>query len=1326
MTKDVTDMPPLDTPVPPPPQKPPKRHAWKKLAWGTAAAIVVLTVLFAALLLALTTERGARWAWQAAVTLEGGRLAGTLESGTFATGIRLANFAWTSPGGAGTEVRIDRLSGRWLLTRAPLRLTIATLRAGAIVIHLPPSSSTPAVLPRDLRLPLQLNLADLRVDTLSIHAAGSVTQLTGLMAHGRSNGVQHQLSIDHLETPFGAVSAQARLEGTQPFVLLGAVHYTGKLVDEPVTVDANLSGSLVALAADFAAFGHNLSGHGRLETAPFSAVPLKRATIAVDHLNPRAFMPGAPAADLAVRARLAPVKAGLQAAPAFVVAGPVAIANAKPGTIGEGLLPLLDARAEVRLDARTQRITGLRARLIRAGSVTGGGTLTAGQGRLDLRVANLDLNAFVPAVRSMQLAGPINVTLGSDARTVLAFDLADPKQGLGARANVTIGAAAVAVKEARMTSGSGYVEMSGSLARDTHSAYALRAAFTRFDPFALTAALQGAAPVARQARLNGTLAATGVLGPTLTAQATFKLSNSTFDGAPLLGNGTVQIAGKRLLPSRAQLSIAGNQIDLRGSFGAAGDRLRFQIDAPQLGRLGFGLAGLIRAQGDLSGSFAHPNVSADYTLHGVVAGANRIGAARGRVQLHDGAQGALMFGIDASQVALGTVTFKTLSAHLSGTRAKHTLEAAAVGAVGNYPLDLAVAARGELAAARTGMRWRGAVTQLTSRAAPALLLQTPVAMTIAADQITLGPTQLTLEGATIEVQSLAFDQGRLRSAGKVSGLQVARFLSIREALTGQRSALRSDLLLDRRWAFTIGEAASGYVQLTRRSGDVALETKRGVASLEFTELSARAAFAAGNVLNVTAQAQANRVGVLDLQIAVPFSARGGLLAVAENTPLAGRIKVDIPALRATGGLWGPGYLLDGQAALQLTVAGTPSRPNVSGMLTGDGLSATLVDQGIQLKNGVVRVNLTKNQVEFQRVEFYGGSGTLRAIGRVRLDREQPDLTARIVADKFELFGAPDRRLSLSGTAVVANDEVQGGIAINGKFTVDQAVFDLPEKAAPHLSDDVVIMRPDGSMRGAKKIHAAAAPTASAATKKPTSSLLPQANIDISLGNDFHFKGHGADLGLRGTITAMSAPGTPLSAVGNVRVTEGSTYTTFGRKLAIENGFFTFNGPVSNPGINILAMRRNQEVEAGVQVTGTVEAPVVKLVSEPNMADNEKLSWLLFGHGTDQGNNVGQQNTMTTALTLLGSATGKRVAQTIGLDEFTIGRSEVGLTDPEVVLVSKAINEYFVLGYEQGLQSASNAFKATINLSRFWSVSGYTGTFQGVDLNYTKRFDRWKW
>ncbi|MGF6371422.1 autotransporter translocation and assembly factor TamB [Paraburkholderia sp. RAU6.4a] len=392
---------------------------------------------------------------------------------------------------------------------------------------------------------------------------------------------------------------------------------------------------------------------------------------------------------------------------------------------------------------------------------------------------------------------------------------------------------------------------------------------------------------------------------------------------------------------------------------------------------------------------------------------------------------------------------------------------------------------------------------------------------------------------------------------------------------------------------------------------------------------------------------------------------------------------------------------------------------MTGSLTGDGLSATVVSQGVQLKDGVVRIALSQNMVDFQQVEFHGASGTLRATGHVRLDSPEPDMTASIVADKLDVFASPDRHLSLSGSANISNGGVERGPVIDGKFVVDSARFDLPEQAAPSLGDDVVIIRPDGTRSGGR-------PPPSEGGQPPASPFAPRANIEIGLGNDFRFRGKGADLGLAGTINATSAPNTPLRAVGNVRVTPGSTYTEFGRKLAIENGFFTFNGPVTNPGINILAMRRNQQVEAGVQVTGTLQAPVARLVSEPSVPDNEKLSWLLFGHGTDQGNNLGQQSTMTTALALLGSATGQRIAQTVGLDEFSIGRSDVGLTDPQVVMVSKAINERLVIGYEQGLQSASNAIKATINLTRYWSLVVYGGTFYGADVLYTRRFDRISW
>jgi translocation and assembly module TamB len=121
-------------------------------------------------------------------------------------------------------------------------------------------------------------------------------------------------------------------------------------------------------------------------------------------------------------------------------------------------------------------------------------------------------------------------------------------------------------------------------------------------------------------------------------------------------------------------------------------------------------------------------------------------------------------------------------------------------------------------------------------------------------------------------------------------------------------------------------------------------------------------------------------------------------------------------------------------------------------------------------------------------------------------------------------------------------------------------------------------------------------------------------------------------------------------------------------------------------------------------------------------DADKLSWLLFGHGANNDTNLGQQNTMYAALALLGNTSGKKIAKTIGFDEFSIGQSESGLTDPQVITVAKALNEHLIVGYEQGLATAANLFKLTWQISRRWSLAARTGTLEGVDLIFNRRFD----
>jgi len=1383
-------------------EPPPRR---RRLRWfGLLSALVVCIVALcaAALYGAIHTERGTRLAWQAAVRLSAGHLRGQYAGGSLERGVRLNHVDWRD---GQTQVQIDFVTGQWALTRAPWRFTVDFLHAGTVAVQISGATdAAPPALPQSLNLPVQLALRDVRIDHLSLHTGvgptSSLIELSHLALHGSSDGQQHHLNVDSLATPYGSFSGILSLAGARPFKLTGAVGFAGSVAAEPVEVSARLAGSLEQLTADIDASGKQLTGRAHIEAMPFGPVSLKVVTLAADHLNLQAFDADAPVVDLSLRARLEPVATATVAsasvtnlpgggtpthpvatssAPApLVVAGAVSIVNAQAGPLSAHRLPLLDAQAQIRLDAHRQSISGLSIKLFKGGAITGRGAVTDGQGRFDLQLAGLDLNLLESHLRPTQLSGPLTLALEPQGPR-LTLDLADPKAGIRVRSALRVDATQLTFDNTRLDAGSGHADFSAVLKRDVNSDYILKAGLADFDPFAILIEQTGAAalphlrgtvgesqgrlhrttsrsphgaieaavpdgppPAASEsaprglahgprraparapvvARITGTFQAQGALAQG-TSKATLMLRDSVYDGLPLTGGGTVQLAGNRLLPSNLALSIAGNQLDLHGAFGTPGDSLAFRLDAPHIDRLGLGLAGTVLAEGRVMGNLTHPNVTANYSADALVLGDYRLGHAQGHAELHDGAAGALALSLAATDLSLPDVNLRTLSADLTGTRANHALTLHAQGMVHDQTVDFDLAGHGKLTDTAAGANWDGVVTQAVNRGLPALQLinplNAPMTVSVSAGHLALGAARFSVEGADFDLKQFIFDHGKIQTAGTVRNLDIDRFLQIQHDITGADPPLKTDMIFDGDWDFSLANMASGYLQLQRRSGDVTLNTWRGAAAMGVSELAARLDFNGGKQAKLTLKAAAARIGTVDADLRTELAERDGILTLADEAPLSGTVQGDIPELRTTGGLFGPAYVLDGRLLLQLKVAGLMAHPKLTGSVTGNNLSATLIDQGIQFKQGVIRIALDDNLVQFQQVEFHGASGMLSATGRIKLDEASPDLAVNVQADKLELFASPDRQLQLSGQATVRNTGAEGGIAIDGKFKVDHALFDLPESPEPELSDDVHIIKQDGRE---VSLHQPLGQQVQKQAEKPAGSLAPRTHIAIDLGDAFRFKGAGADLGLSGKLLATSNPGESLRAVGNVSVTSGSTYTAFGRKLSIDSGFFTFNGPIDNPGINILALRRNQEVEAGVQVSGTVQAPVAKLVSEPTVADNEKLSWLLFGHGTDTGANLGQQSAMTEAFALLGNAGGKRIAQTLGLDEVSIGQSEVGLTDPQVVTLSKALSERIVLGYEQGLTSASSVFKVTLNLSRFWAVALHTGAVNGVTLLYNRRFD----
>ncbi len=559
-------------------------------------------------------------------------------------------------------------------------------------------------------------------------------------------------------------------------------------------------------------------------------------------------------------------------------------------------------------------------------------------------------------------------------------------------------------------------------------------------------------------------------------------------------------------------------------------------------------------------------------------------------------------------------------------------------------------------------------------------------------------------------------------------MQLADLFELQRKINGTAPPLKTTLAFDGSWNFTLADTASGFLQIERRGGDVVASTPYGESTLGITAMRLRADLQ-GSRMALTSRVDASRIGNVTAQGTIGLVRTNGALMVNDDSPLAMTVAAAMPRLRSLGVLTGPQIALDGSMSANIAANGTLGAPKLSGNLNGDKLALTLFDQGVRLKDGIARITLDNNFVDLKEVVFKGGDGTLRATGRIPLEPTGQDLTALITATRLELLTDPSKQLTLSGQARMAN--VAQKLQVTGRFTVDRALFSLPEKAAPRLSDDVVIVRPGATPKPtivqaqAKAAAAAPTPPAAPASAKGMAGLLPpQVNVTVDLGNDFRFKGSGADIFLAGAIDVRSGAGPLPQAFGTVRVVEG-VYEAFGAKLAIERGLITFQGPFDNPSINVLAMRRNQQVASGVLVTGNVRLPRVDLVSEPNLPEEEKLSWLVFGHGSNGGNSTGQAQgaVQGAALGLLNKFGGANIASKVGLDQLSIGSSEYGKSGGQVVNLGKEISNRLYIGYEQGLAGASSVVKLTYELTQNWSFVVRGGAVAGLEARYSRRFDK---
>lgn len=1243
-----------------------------KKSLGTFALhlLLALLVLIAVLAGLAGTESALQWGARQAESLSDGKLTFGAVHGSLYGPLRVEALSFQSDA---QRIELKQLELDW----APRSLFVRQLRIDRLsleelrVIELRPSTE-PVTLPESLRLPLNLSIPAVEVERVVFRRGDAENVLRNLRLSVDRHADTYTLNLRNLDSEWGKASAELTLGDTRPFDIKARASLN-QAKDLAYQSEVEASGNLtqLLLTARLSA----LDGQAEIKAgiAPFDEFPIVEASLKASGMNPAVIDKSWPKASLA--ADVVVKRHGKDS-----LEGSLALRNTLSGHLDQSRLPLRELATRFAGSLARIDLSAIQLDMGEAGQFSGAGQIEGEQVKLKLATSSFNPAGAHGKLNAMHLAGELNLQTGVGGNRLVA-DLRDKLVRLHLDALHRDGVLELREVTARAASGS--LSLKGRLALESSQAFQLTGLLRKFNP-----AEFGDYPAAG---VNASISASGQLASTPEARLEFSVADSHFRNQPLSGQGRLNVTNTRIWNSDLMLQIAGNRLEVKGAMGAPADRLVYKVDAVNLALIDPQLGGQGHAEGTLEGRFSDPSGTIDAVLDNLSWRKQfRVTHLHAKGHLEKGAEGGLALSAKLRGLFAPQLKLDLADIQIDGTRVKHSLKLLAK----NPKLDLVARLDGGWHA-ESG--WKGKVVELSNRGAYPLALSAPAKLEVAKDRALLGNAHFDIGDAKFVVHELAYKPGEILSRGEFRGF-AADYL---RDLAGKDASFETDLMLAGNWQLTVGDSVNGRVALWRERGDVSFS---GLAqtSLGLDQLALNVD-AVNNRLQGRLEASGKRLGRLKLQGESLLSLHGGVWGMAGDAPIQADADLSIDSLAWLRTFIGGAADFEGALKAQLNVGGSFAQPLLTGSASGDRFALSLPDLGLNIREGRFRAELRDQILYLDELTLRGGKGSLSGQGQMELKNGSPVMQLTMKADALEVLSRPDRHLIVSGSgeASLAGKQLQ----IEARLKADRGLIELPRADAPALSDDIVVLG------------------RSAAGEKKGRDFVAKLNLDVDLGEKFFVKGKGLDAQLGGSLSITGEGDGLPSARGSIRVVKGA-YSAYGQRLEIERGIVNFQGPIDNPGLNIVALRKNQPVEAGVSVTGTAQSPAVRLVSNPSVPDSEKLSWLVLGHGFEDSSDkeFGALQAAAGALLATGESVSlqQSIAHGAGLEEVSLKGG--GGLESAVLSLGKRLSSRAYLSFEQGLVGATTLIKVNYTLTERISVRAQAGTTPAVDLFYTYSFD----
>lgn len=1242
------------------------RLRWLRYLLRAGVAVAVLgAMLLAGGYAWLGSRHALDWFAQQAVHMSGGRLALDGVEGSLLDEVRVGRLVYADES---QSLEAEMVALRW----QPYSALLGELRVRHIsAVQVRYRETTPAPLadpPAHIGLPLRVSVSEATIARMAWNTAPAIENLRLRYSGGPR---VHRVALAHLSVSEWSLAGDVEVAAKPPFATKGNFEARGSYLGKPVTATAALQGSLEALEANISGQAQGAMLHASSRLRPLTPNLLEALQVRVDKLDLAAWDKALPRTSLALEANAKAVAPG-------ELEGSLHAVNAAPGRIDASHLPLTELRLAFRGGAQHWILPELKMRLPKTGQVRGAGTLRDGVASFELDLKGVDPAHLHGRAQSVPVSGRATI---SGNRAGLQVKAALEGAGIKLQVSARHADRIITVDAARLRAQDGSLDFSGRLALDDARAFAVQGKFAQLDPSRFVQA--------PPARLNGTLAAAGSLAPAWRVEADLALVASELRGLPLAARAKFESNAGRPFAGEARVAIGRNRLDVAGAYGRADDQLQWRLDAADLHAIDKDYSGSVAAKGSFAGTVAAPRVAFSASARKLAARGYSAASLKAEGQYAAGPDEPLRIEATAAGLRAPQGRLDVLKVTGSGTRRHHGLKASLQG----HGVQASLAATGGV---DTQWRWQGTLDELEAGGKWPLKLTAPARLAFGPGLIAVEHFQVQALAGELGPASLRVENGRIDTAGAFRGIAAGTLLALAE-----RSPLDArDLRLGGDWNLALTDTANGSATVRRESGDLAISTGERLAfGLSRLELKASVT---DNALDAHLEADGKIMGRAAVQLQTRIARRNGQWMAPADAPLAGSIAFDMPSI-AWVRAWTPDVdAVGGRVAAKTTIAGTIGKPRLAGHVTADDLSVRALDRGLALGQGRLRAQFQDNILILKEFFISAGAGSITAEGKADLDRglRSLDFTAR--ADRARIFDSPQLALVMSGKGSAGLRD--GRLALAGRFSVDEGRYDLGTERRPALGDDVIIRTPD------------------AAGRKQPAPMPVQLDVGVDLNDRFTVRGYGLDALLGGSLQ-ITTRGDALAAAGTVRTVRGE-YAAFGQTLTIERGALLFSGPLGNPGLDLRAIRKIQAVEVGIEASGSLQRPVVKLISTPDMPDSDRLAWLALGRDPQSVNRAEIALLQAAALGLAGrggTPLQRQLADGLGLDELGFSQGEDGALG--VLALGKRITSRLTVRLEQSLGgTAGSLVRIDYLISERWRLRGTTGAENAGDVLFTLRFD----